>query len=214
MKTLSDEEKHEVESYLTERDKGFAARQELAIRDSVSKHVQQIEDARKARFTTFVSIFGLSVVGALTLAGTLIANIAQDAARSAALGEVAAAKQNVSSALEQLNSAEDEIVKIRDEFSRIKQQSADTSALVLATERQIQQLKSDAEQILGQIQTAEGGVEIANRLLEVYEEMNELKFEVLKAELSRNRTASDTDPTQTAPSSAEGTIENLFPAND
>ncbi len=203
---LDEATKAEIAKHFEERDDGFAARQELAIRDRIEGKLQEIEDRRRNRFQFLTAIGGFSLIGIVTLAWNFISLQAEDAARVAAEAAVAEANAKVTATQVELDAALATMSANAAEFDRLKVAIGNTNELVIEAERQIQELKLEAIDILSQVNTIRGSVTVMDGFAKVQRELNELRLKVERSEIALEQASSEGDDS----GSGGQTLESLF----
>jgi chromosome segregation ATPase len=171
---LTDEVKHVVDAYLTQRDKDFAARQELAVQNRVATALKEVENARRSRLQIFTTLGGAGLVTIGILLWNAIINTAQVTAEAAAEKEIKQVKTDLANAKTELNgiiqTAEDrerEIRSIRDRANDLTDRVESSLDLL--------------REAMGEIKEAQGKVDYVRDIMEirgVLEEMRLIKTDV------------------------------------
>ena len=153
---LNDEQKHSIEVYLTEREKGFAARQELMIHDRVSRELKALEDARRGRLQFFTAVGGAGLLAIAVLLWESISNTAVNAAAK----EVAASK-------EQFNALVAEMERHSEDAEDAVRQARAAENNVNARLKLVDQQLLEIDRALGEISTAEGQVSYLTEMVQL-----------------------------------------------
>lgn len=192
--SIDSELRQQIETYMVQRDENFTAMQELMIRNSIESHLEKVEAQKRSRLQFLSAIGGVSLIAIVGLAYAQISSVAEQAARETAREEVAGAVQTAEDAVARLQDAVDK-------FENIRRQSSITSDLIKTTQAEVREILGEVNRSLGAIQTAEGGVSIANELARIN---RELSFLVIQQEIRRAGPRDGDEPAEPE------TIEGLF----
>lgn len=163
--TLDPDLKKEIDSFLSERDSNFEARQLLKIRDEIAEHLKKAEEDRRSRLQFISAIGGISLVALVAFVYSEIQTVAKGSATEA-----------VEEPLAQIDEAEKRLKAAVEQFEDIREQISTSRQAVELTQQKVQRLLGDVEEALGEVRAAQGGVSIANDLSRIYRRLEQIEF--------------------------------------